>query len=219
MARSIRTGGLPFVEHVAAVAFDALLDRKERRGETRAAQRADVRLGEILVLAFQRLRKRPVFDQTPAARLVQPERLLALGLAAGVDRGERHVVEALRPPGPDVENARQLGVIEKMQIDLGHVLDRDEVAALLAVRVSPGPDKGAHAPLRRILTEEVPGHGSHTVLVPFVGTVHVEVAEPGDLRARFAQAPPDRLIEQEFRVAVDVERRLELSLLAKARSG
>src|SRR6266481_9385261 len=218
MARSIRTGGLPFVEHLAAVAFDALLDRKERRGETRAAQRADVRLSEILVLAFQRVRKRPVFDQTAAARLVQPERLLALGLAAGVDRGERHVVEALRPPGPDVEDTRYLGVIEKMQIDPDHVFDRDEVAALLSVRVSPGPDKGAHAPLRRILIEEVPGHGSHTVLVPFVGTVHVEVAEPGDLRSGFAQAPPDRLIEQEFRVAVDVERRLELSLLAKARA-
>src|SRR6267154_159759 len=218
MARSIRTGGLPFLEHLAAVAFDALLDRKERHGETRAAQRADVRLGEILVLAFQRLGKGRVFDQTLPARLVQPERLPALGLAAGVDRGERHVVEALRPSGPDVENTRQLGVIEKMQIDPGHVLDRDEIAALLAVRVPPGPDEGANAPLRRILIEEVPGHGSHTALVPFVGTIYVEVAEPGDLRARFAQAPPDRLIEQEFRVAVDVERRLELSLLAKARA-
>src|ERR1700674_4631987 len=102
MARRIRTGGLAFVEHLAAVAFDAFLDRKERRGVTGAAQRADVRLGEILVLAFQRLRKGRVFDQTLAARLVQPERLLALGLAAGVDRGERDVVEALRPPGPDV---------------------------------------------------------------------------------------------------------------------
>src|SRR5260221_12309690 len=106
MARSIRTGGLPFVEQLAAVAFDALLDRKERRGETRAAQRADVRLGEILVLAFQRLRKRPVFDQTPAARLVQPESLLALGLAAGVDRGERHVAADLPAPSPDGADTR-----------------------------------------------------------------------------------------------------------------
>src|SRR6266849_3660342 len=117
MARRI-SRGLPFVEHVAAIALDALLDRKERRGETCAAQRADVRLGEILVLAFQRLREGRVFDQTLAERLVQPERPLALGLAAGVDRGERDVVEALRPPGPDVENTRQLGKIEKMQIDL-----------------------------------------------------------------------------------------------------
>src|SRR6266850_3405099 len=106
MARRISRRRLFFVEHLAAVAADALLDRKERRGETCAAQRADVRLGEILVLAFQRLRKGRVFDQTLPARLVQPERLLALGLAAGVDRGERHVVEALRPPGPDVKNTR-----------------------------------------------------------------------------------------------------------------
>src|SRR6267143_7197445 len=127
MARSIRTGGLPFVEHLAAVAFDAFLHRKERRGETCAAQRADVRLSEILVLALQRVRKGRVLDQALPARLVQAERLLALDLAAGVDRGERHVVEALRPPGAYVENARQLGMVEKMQIHLSHVLDRDEV--------------------------------------------------------------------------------------------
>src|SRR6266852_4118857 len=110
-------------------------------------------------------------------------------------------------------------MVQKIQIDLGYVLDRDEVAALLAVPVPPRPDKGTHAPLRRILVEEMPGHRRHAALVPFIGAVYVEVAEPGDLRARFAQAPPDGLIEQEFRVAVDVERCLELPRLAKVRAG
>src|SRR6266540_1484014 len=155
MALSIRAGGFPFVEQLAAVACYALLDRKERRGETRAAQRADVRLSEILVLAFQRIRKGRVLDQTLSARLRQVHGLIAFCIAAAVDRRERHVVEALRPPGPDIENTRQLGMVEKMQIDPDHVLDRDEVAALLAVRVPPGPGEGTHAPLRRILVEEM----------------------------------------------------------------
>src|SRR6267154_4516024 len=99
-----------------------------------------------------------------------------------------------------------------MQIDPGHVLDRDEVAALLAVRVPPGPDEGANAPLRRILIEEVPGHGSHTALVPFVGTIYVEVAEPGDLRARFAQAPRSEEHTSELQSPVHLVCRL---LLAK----
>src|SRR5439155_4275367 len=194
-----------FFEQSVAIAADALLDREERRGVPGAAQSADVGLSEILVLALQRIRKGRVLDQTLAASLVQGEGRLALRLAAGVDRGERHVVEALGAPRADVENTRHLGMVEKMQVDLDDVLDRDEVAALLAVPVPPGTDKGTHAPFRRILVEEMPGHRRHAALVPFVGAVHVEVAEPGDLRARFAQAPPDGLIEQEFRVAVNVE--------------
>src|SRR5213083_2644947 len=196
MARRISRRPPSLFEQLAAVAADALLDRKERRRVAAAAQRADVGLSEILVLAFQRIRKGRVLDQTLTARLRQVDGLIAYCIAAAVDRGERHVVEALRPPRADVENARQLGVVEKMQVDLDGVLDRDEVAALLAVPVSPRPDKRAHAPLRRILVEEMPGHRRHAALVPFVRTVHVEVAEPGDLRARFAQAPPDDLIEQ-----------------------
>src|SRR6266853_1004842 len=82
--------------------------------------------------------------KTPySLRGVQGERRLALGLAAGVDRGEGHVVEALRAPRSDVENTRHLGVVEKMQVDLDDVLDRDEVASLLAVPVPPRPDEGA----------------------------------------------------------------------------
>src|SRR5207247_3790031 len=129
-------GRVSLFEQLAAVAADALLDRKERRAVACASQRADVGLSEILVLAFQRIRKGRVLDQTLAARLRQVDALIAHCIAAAVDRGERHVVEALRPPRADVENARQIGVVEKMQVDLDGVLDRDEVAALLAVPLS-----------------------------------------------------------------------------------
>src|SRR5437773_12578139 len=81
-----------FVEQLAAVAADALLDRKEWRAIACAAQRADVGLSEILVLAFQRIRKGRVLDQTLTARRVQGQGRLALGLATAVDRGERHEI-------------------------------------------------------------------------------------------------------------------------------
>src|SRR5258708_36695012 len=141
MARRISRRGLSFVEHMAAVAFDALLYRKERHGITGAPQRTDVGLGEILVLAFQRVRKRRVFDQALPARLVEAQGLLALRPAARVDRGEGCVVEALRPARPDVGNTRELRGVEKMKIDLDHVLDRNEIAALLPVGVAARADE------------------------------------------------------------------------------
>src|SRR5712691_12121852 len=119
MARRISRRGFSFVEQLAAVACYALLDRQERRGETCAAQRADVRLSEILVLPFQRVRKGRVLDQALPSRLRQVHGLIASCIAAAVDRGERHVVEALRPAGADVENTRELGMVEKMQVDVG----------------------------------------------------------------------------------------------------
>src|SRR5713101_5402585 len=181
MARRISRRGLSFVEHMAAVASDALLYRKERRGITGAAQRADVGLGEILVLAFQRVRERRVFDRALPARLVEAQGLFALRPAARVDRGEGDVVEALRAARADVEDARDLRVVEKVKVDLDHVLDRNEIAALLPVGVAARAGKRAHAPLRGVLVEKMPGDRSHAALVPLVGTVHVEVAETGDL--------------------------------------
>src|SRR2546425_13039790 len=105
--------GIPRVEQLPAVARDAFLDREERRRVARAAQRADVGLSEILVLAFQRVRERRVFDQALRARLIEAQRLLALRLAARVDRGEGDLVEALRAARADVQDARDLHVGEK----------------------------------------------------------------------------------------------------------
>src|SRR6266513_4468291 len=122
MARRIRRR-FSLVEQLAAIAADALLDREERGGVAGTAQRADVGLSEILVLAFERVRKRRVLDQTLTASLRQVHGLIAFCFAAAVDRGERHVVEALRPSGAGVEDARQLGVVEKVQVDLDDVLE------------------------------------------------------------------------------------------------
>src|SRR5438132_9396464 len=148
-------GGISCVEQMPAIARYAFLDREERRRVARAAQRADVGLGEILVLAFQRVRERRVFDQALAARLIEAQGLLALRPAACVDRGEGDVVEALRAARADVEDARDLRVVEKVKVDLDHVLDRNEIAALLPVGVAARAGKRAHAPLRGVLVEKL----------------------------------------------------------------
>src|SRR5262249_13814894 len=81
-------------------------------------------------------------DQPLLLRLLERHQLLALRPAAGVDGRERHVVEALRLARPEVEDARQLGMVEEVQVDSAHVLDRDEIALLLAVGISARPDDG-----------------------------------------------------------------------------
>src|SRR6185369_15378575 len=63
------------------------------------------------------------------------------------------------------------------------------------------------------LVEEVEGDGGHAALVGFARAVDVEVAEPGDLRRALVEHAPHRLVEQELRVAVDVERPLVLARL------
>jgi len=138
-------------EQLAAVAADALLDRKERRAVACASQRADVGLSEILVLAFQRIRKGRVLDQTLAARLRQVDALIeatsgntgiALAMAAAI-RGYRMVLVmpehlsaerrqtmrafgaeiVLTPKAGGMEAARDLA--EKMQREgKGRILDQ-----------------------------------------------------------------------------------------------
>src|SRR5712691_2632606 len=155
LSAAISPGRDSRVEQLPAIAPDAFLDREERRGVARTAQRADVGLSEILVLAFQRVRERRVFDHALPARLIEGEGLFALRLAARVDRGKGDLVEALRATRADVEDARDLRVVQKVKVDLDRVLDRDEIAALLPVGVAARPDERVHAPLRCILIEEV----------------------------------------------------------------
>ena len=52
--------------------------------------------------------------------------------AAGVDDGEGDVVERLGPAGAEVEDAARLRMLEEPEVDRDHVVDDDEVAALLA---------------------------------------------------------------------------------------
>src|SRR5512134_3092298 len=147
------------------VSLDAFGDRQERRRVARASKRAQVGLGEALVPAFERLRERNVLDRALRQQFGAGQRRLARRLAAGVDDGLSHVVERLRAPGPDVENAGELRALEEVQVDVDDVLDRHEIAPLLAVRVAARTLEELHAALGAVLVEEVPRHGSHASLV------------------------------------------------------
>ena len=100
-----------------------------------------------------------------------------------------------------------------------HVVDADEIAALLAGRVAAGAFEQPDLALAAVLVEEMPDDRGHAALVRFARTVDVEVAEARDLRACVGQHAPHVLVEQELRIAVDVERRLAGALLAEAGTG
>ena len=65
------------------------------------------------------------------------------------------------------------------------------------------------------LVEVMESDRRHAALVLLVRAVDVEVAKARDLRRRRRQHAPDDVVEQQLRVAVDVERPLERRLLAE----
>src|SRR5262249_51856575 len=143
------------------------------------------------------------------------KRRLAARLATGIYSGDRHVVEALRHAGTDVEDTGFPGVIQEKKIDIHAVFHRDEVAPLLAVAVAPAAGKQSHMAGPAVLVEEVINHGSHPPLVLLALAIDVEIAQSGDLGAALLEAPPHQLVEEELRIPVDVERGLALARLAE----
>ena len=95
------------------VLADAFFDSGHRCFVTGSAQTGQIALGKSLILAFQRFRESGVFEQALRTQLVERQRLFVFGLAAAVDRSNRNIVEALRPAGAEIENARFIRVIEE----------------------------------------------------------------------------------------------------------
>ena len=85
-------------------------------------------------------------------------------------------------PVPQLIDARDVAVLEEPQVHVHHVVDVDEVAALLAVAVAARADEQLHLAAAEELVIGVVGHRRHAPLVGFVRAVDVEVAEAGDLR-------------------------------------
>ena len=98
----------------------------------------EVGLGVALVLALQ-LRPGTAMYSIDALRPRSSSSVSAASpsrRAAGVDRRRRHVVEALRAAGAEVEDAGLVRMVEEVHVDLDHVVDGDEIAPLLAVAVA-----------------------------------------------------------------------------------
>src|SRR5689334_22177133 len=199
------------------VARDALLDALHRRREARRTQPRQVGLRKALVLADERRGHRDVADGAFALQLVERARRLAGAMAQRVDRSKRHRVERRRNAGAEVEDPRALAMVAEPQVRVDDVVDVDEVAALLAVGIAAGSGEQRNAAIALVLIEQVPGHRGHPALVRLARAVDVEVAKARDLRGALAKEPAHVRVEQRLRIAVYVERRLVLALLAKHR--
>ena len=84
-----------------------------------------------------------------AAQLRERERRLACRARQALIDGRGDVVEALRAAGAELKMPETLAVVEEMQVDLDHVLDRDEIAPLLAVAVAAASPRTASPCPRR----------------------------------------------------------------------
>src|SRR5690606_30057038 len=91
MVLSIAVSPYQFVD----IPFDALGHRKERRFVIRTAQRRNIGLGIALVLAFQRVGERHVFDRTQRQQFIERRLALTRPAAARVNGRDRDVVEGL----------------------------------------------------------------------------------------------------------------------------
>src|SRR5690554_276463 len=86
-------------------------------------------------------------------------------------------LEWLRTTGPEVENARLSGVVEKPQIDVDHISDIDEVATLHARFIAiPGTEQ-AQILATTDLGVVMISHTRHLAFVLLTRTIDVEVAE------------------------------------------
>src|ERR1035441_9965889 len=147
------------------VAGDTAGDVEERWRAAGGAKTGQIGLGEALVLADQGRRKVDIFDLSGANELGERQRRLAAPGPAGIDDGERHVVERLRPAAAEVEDAARLRMIEEPEVDGNDVVDVDEIAPLLAGRVAAIGAEQLDAARRLPLLELVEGDRRHAPLV------------------------------------------------------
>ncbi len=120
----------------AHAARDAFLDREHRCAVARSPQPRQIGLGEALVLAGERRRETDILDRAIAVQVGEGQRRLPIGNAAGIDGCRCHRIKRRCLAGTDIPDPRALGVVEKMEIHLDHVLDTHEIAALLARAVT-----------------------------------------------------------------------------------
>src|SRR5690606_26810982 len=119
----------------------------------------------------------------------------------------------LAAAGADVEDAAAIRVVEKREIDRGDVLDRDEVAALLARAVAVAAVEQAHLAVALELVEVVERHGGHAPLVRLALAADVELPQAHDRRRRPRQQPAQARVAEERRAAVNAARRPVRALL------
>jgi len=183
------------------------------------AQYRQIRLRVALVLAAQGLGKRLVDDQFGSDRVRQWQRGVPGCAASGVDDCQRDIVERLGPPGTKIEQAAACGMVEKPEIDGNHIVDIDEIALLLTRSITAVGAEELDAALGAELVKLVKRHARHPSLVLLAWTIDIEVAKAHCLRDGLGETrsacEPKLLVEQQLRVAIHIQRPLELWRLAK----
>src|SRR6266850_647927 len=205
------------VEQPFDVTRDAGFDVEERCGVSAAAQLREVRLGVALIFFPEAGGKGYVLDHSLRPEFRKTVRVLAFGTPQGVDGRDRDIVEGLRSAGAAVENARLPGIVEEIQVHLHHVLDRDEIAPLLASGVPAAALEQFHLSGLPELVEAMECDRSHALLVRLPRTIDVEVTQPGHLRRVVLPAPAHQLVEEKLRKTVDVQRFLVFPALLEYR--
>src|SRR5207244_463582 len=127
------------------VALDAVSRRNEQVGVTGSMELRHIGLCEALIFADKLRRERHVNDPALAHMVFERRRRLSFGAPAGVDDRGCDLIEARWPARTDVENARAVTVVEKIEIHLCDVFDRDEIALLLSRRITTGAFEQLHA--------------------------------------------------------------------------
>src|SRR5690606_19448148 len=167
-------------------------------------QAGQISFGKALVAAHEVRRERDVLD-----------------LATTVPRnnGTGNIVEGARLARAGVKDAGTVRVVEEPEIQRDDVVDVDEIAPLLSWAVAVTALEQAHPASFAYLMEKVVRNAGHPAFVLLIRPVHVEVAQPHDLCRQLAQVATQILIEQIFRVAVNVQRRFVTWLLDVVRAG
>ena len=114
----------------------------------------------------------------------------------GIHGRVRHVVERLRPPGAEVENAVAIRVLQKPQVDGDHVVDKNKIARLLSGSIAAVLAEQLHFTGVAVLVEMMESDRGHAALVLLAGTVDVEVSKARHLRSGGGQHPSYDVVEQ-----------------------
>ena len=186
--------------YIPQVLPDTLLQAGERLVVPGPAQCRDIRLGKTLVRGRQVCREVHVLQPAPGVPVRQQP---------------GNIVKTPAVAGADVENAAYFPVLHEPQVYVHHVSDINKIPALLAVCVAAAALEQFHRARLQQLLVQLENHAGHGALVPFPRAVNIEIAEADHLRARLPRYPAHVTVEQQFGVAVHVDRAFILRLLGE----
>src|SRR6185295_4632586 len=180
------------------ISSDTGLHIGERCRKSGAAQIAQIGFGKTLILVLEAGRKWPVLDQSLRLQIGKRHGALAFRHAQGVDGGGGNVIESLRRPGAAIVDSGFCGMVQEVEIDPHNIVDRYEIATLLACCISATAFEQFHPAVLAELVETMHCDRRHPAFVSFARAINVEISQPDYLGAVVLPAPAHNLIEQEF---------------------